>query len=76
VLLATARLPDDGLYSELRGREAAWADAGVASVDVIGDAQAPGMIVHAVYAGHRYAQELGVPRDGEVAFRRHFHVGP
>ena len=46
-----------------------WADAGVLSVDVIGDAEAPGAIVHAVYAGHRYARELGEPR-ADVPFRR------
>lgn len=73
LLLVTARLPDDALYLDLQSREAPWRDAGIASVDRIGDAEAPGMIVHAVYAGHRYAQELGVARNGEVPFRRHFH---
>lgn len=52
-----------------------WHEAGVLSVDRIGDAEAPGMIVHAVYAGHRYAQELGVRNEGGVAFKRHFHHG-
>ena len=71
----TARLPNDTLYQALREREAEWLDAGIHSIDCIGDALAPGLIAHAVYAGHRYAQELGVPREGEVPFKRHFHVG-
>ena len=32
--------------------------AGIASVDCIGDALAPGAIVHAVHSAHRYAREL------------------
>ena len=73
VVLVTARLPDDALYQVLRQREAEWADAGVRSVSCIGDALAPGLIAHAVYAGHRYARELDEPRQGEVPFKRHFH---
>jgi dimethylamine/trimethylamine dehydrogenase len=76
VLLVTARLPDDSLFAELQSREAEYLDAGIGSVDRIGDAEAPGMIVHAVYAGHRYAQCLGTTPEGEVAFLRHFHHAP
>jgi dimethylamine/trimethylamine dehydrogenase len=32
--------------------------AGIAAVTRIGDALAPGAIVHAVASGHRYAREL------------------
>ena len=71
----TARLPNDALFQALREREPEWQDAGIQRIDCIGDALAPGLIAHAVYAGHRYAQELGVTRDGEVPFKRHFHVG-
>jgi dimethylamine/trimethylamine dehydrogenase len=70
VLTITARLPQDELYQALLAREAEWRDAGVGAVEVIGDCQAPGLIAHAVYAGHRYAQELDAPVDGEVRFRR------
>ena len=44
--------------------------AGVEAVTPIGDCHAPGLIVHAVYAGHRYARELDEPAKGEVCFRR------
>jgi dimethylamine/trimethylamine dehydrogenase len=69
----TARLPDDALYQELLRREAEWADAGICSLRCIGDADAPGLIAHAVYAGHRYARELEEPAPGDVPYRRHFH---
>jgi dimethylamine/trimethylamine dehydrogenase len=36
----------------------------------IGDCHAPGTIAAAVYAGHRYARELGEPETAGVPFRR------
>jgi dimethylamine/trimethylamine dehydrogenase len=74
VVTVTARLPDDALYQDLLLRETEWADAGIRSVRCLGDAEAPGLIAHAVYAGHRYARELEEPASGEVAFKRHFHT--
>lgn len=73
VVAVTSRLPVDALYHDLLAREAEWADAGVRSVRRIGDAEAPGLIAHAVYAGHRYARELDAEPAGEVPFKRHFH---
>ena len=73
VVAITARVPVDALYQELRRREPEWADAGVRTVRCLGDALAPGLIVHAVYEGHRYARELEAAPTGEVAFKRHFH---
>ena len=61
VVIVGSRLPDDVLYSDLKDRETEWADAGIKSVSLIGDANAPGPIAWATYAGHRYAREL----DGE-----------
>jgi dimethylamine/trimethylamine dehydrogenase len=73
VITVTSRLPDDALYQDLLQRQADWADAGIRSVRCIGDAEAPGLIAHAVYAGHRYARELDEPVAGDVPFKRHFH---
>jgi dimethylamine/trimethylamine dehydrogenase len=73
VVAITSRLPDDALDRALRERETDWADAGVLTVTCIGDALAPGLIAHAVYAGHRYARELDVAPSDEVPFKRHFH---
>ena len=47
--------------SRADGATADWADAGIRSVKVIGDACAPGPIAWATYAGHRYARELDMP---------------
>jgi dimethylamine/trimethylamine dehydrogenase len=74
VVSITARLPDDALYQDLMMREAEWSAAGIHSIRCIGDAEAPGLIAHAVYAGHRYARELEEPKQAEVAFKRHFHT--
>lgn len=74
LVLITARLPDTGLHEALQERAADWADAGIRSVRCIGDADAPGLIAHAVYAGHRYARELEEPSTDDVPFKRHFHT--
>jgi len=74
VITVTARVPDDALHQELRQHEAAWNEAGIRSLRCLGDAEAPGLIAHAVYAGHRYARELEEPESGDVPFKRHFHT--
>ncbi|WP_130618811.1 FAD-dependent oxidoreductase [Dyella amyloliquefaciens] len=74
IVTVTARLPDDALYQSLLEREAEWTDTGIRSLRCIGDAEAPGLIAHAIYAGHRYARELEEPSTDEVAFKRHFHA--
>jgi dimethylamine/trimethylamine dehydrogenase len=74
VLSLTARLPNDALHTELLERQAAWSDAGVSNVQCIGDALAPGLIAHAVYSGHRYAQEFDEGPVSDVPFRRHLPV--
>jgi len=75
VLSITARLPNDALYQALTAREDEWRRAGIKAVRCIGDALAPGAIVHAVYAGHRFARELGEPVTDGPAFRRQI-AGP
>ena len=71
VVMVASRLPDDALYRDLMARQADWADAGIASVKVIGDANAPGPIAWATYAGHRYARVLDMPEIGDaLPFRR------
>jgi len=74
IVLAGARQSRDGLFKALAARRAE--DEGPASLALIGDANAPGMIVHAVYAGHRLARELGQPVDPDaVPFHREPWVG-
>jgi dimethylamine/trimethylamine dehydrogenase len=71
VLMVASRVSDDRLYHDLTAREADWADAGIFSVKVIGDAAAPAPIAWATFAGHRYARELDMPEIGDaLPFRR------
>ena len=71
LVMVASRIAQDQLYRNLQAREADWADAGILSVKVIGDACAPGPIAWATYAGHRYARELDMPDIGDaLPFRR------
>jgi dimethylamine/trimethylamine dehydrogenase len=58
LLIVGARLADDSLYAALDARAEELRAAGIRSLTRIGDALAPGAIVHAVYSGHRFAREL------------------
>lgn len=71
VVVVASRNSHNAIYHELITREAEWADAGLKSVKLIGDADAPGPIAWATYAGHRYARELDAPDPGDaLPFRR------
>ncbi|RWE85029.1 MAG: NADH:flavin oxidoreductase [Mesorhizobium sp.] len=71
VVLVTSRNQDDAVWRELKARENEWADNGIRSIKVIGDAEAPGPIAWATYAGHRFARELDEPDIGDaLPFRR------
>jgi dimethylamine/trimethylamine dehydrogenase len=71
VVMVSSRTSDNTVYQSLMEREAEWADAGIKTVKLIGDAEAPGPIAWATYAGHRYARELDEPvRVDVLSFRR------
>ncbi|MFV1589897.1 FAD-dependent oxidoreductase [Phaeobacter sp. JH20_39] len=71
VVMVASRLENNRVYNDLKAREAEWADAGIRSVKIIGDANAPGPIAWATYAGHRYARELDGEDIGDaLPFRR------
>ncbi|MCV2863746.1 FAD-dependent oxidoreductase [Albidovulum sediminicola] len=71
VVVVASRRSEDALYHALMARQADWADAGIRSVKLIGDAAAPGPIAWATYAGHRYARDLDGPDIGDaLPFRR------
>jgi dimethylamine/trimethylamine dehydrogenase len=63
ILIVGLRLPSDSLYQELVARPDKLREAGIKSVEPIGDALAAGALVHAVYSGHSYGRQL----DGDVA---------
>ena len=55
----TAREPSDQLYLELVADEERLRNAGIRTLERIGDCAAPRLIADAVFEGHRYARELG-----------------
>jgi dimethylamine/trimethylamine dehydrogenase len=63
VVIVGHREPADELYQELTGQQDAFAEAGIVSVTRVGDAMAPGAIVHAVYSGHLQARLLDEASD-------------
>ena len=67
VVLVTARLPVDSLFHDLMTEPDVLEANGIKSVTRIGDCLAPAAIVHAVYAGHRYAREHDTP-ESELVF--------
>jgi dimethylamine/trimethylamine dehydrogenase len=71
LVIVGIRKPRDALYRSLLARGAELDQAGIASVRLIGDALAPGAIVHAVHSGHRYARELETPA-GSLPYKRDF----
>lgn len=71
VLLVSSKVENNSVYNALKARQADWADAGIKTVKLIGDANAPGPIAWATYAGHRYARELDTADIGDaLPFRR------
>ena len=71
LLSVTGRAPNDALYRALKDDAAACDAAGIRTLALIGDAQAPGAVVHATYAGHRFAREFGEAIDpDQVPYRR------
>lgn len=63
IVIVGLRKPNDRLYQALKESEADHNDAGVQTISVIGDAAAPGALVHAVYSGSEFSRNLGAP-DG------------
>ena len=58
-----AREPEDALYRALAARPQDLREAGIRTLQKIGDCDVPGAVAHATYAGHRLAREF----DANVA---------
>lgn len=72
LLMVTMRDPVNNLFNHLQERQSHWHSAGIHSVQLLGDAFAPGTVAAAVYGGHRAARELDAPALplDEVPFKR------
>jgi len=64
VVIVGLRLPNDTLYHELMAQSDKFAEAGIKSIERIGDVLAAGALVHAVHSGHAYARQLNGKTDG------------
>jgi dimethylamine/trimethylamine dehydrogenase len=69
VVIVGLRLPENDLYDRLLTDHEAVKQAGIQSVDRIGDALAAGALVHAVYSGHEYARNLDETDEDRVLLR-------
>ncbi len=58
LVLVADRIPEDRLARDLLSMPNRLQASGILSVDRIGDCYAPGLIAHAVYAGHQLAQSF------------------
>ena len=68
VVLVTARTPTDGLYKKIAAIIQSDTSDSCPTVHKIGDCDAPAIIAAAIYAGHRYARELGAdPEQCDVS---------
>jgi len=71
VLMVTTKEPERQLWNSLQALQGQWAEYGVKSIKIIGDADAPAPIAWATYAGHRFARELDTsPIGDELPFKR------
>nr|WP_143957839.1 FAD-dependent oxidoreductase [Rhodoligotrophos appendicifer] len=64
LVIVGMRRSRDQLFHELMQSRNGFEQAGIVSVDRVGDAYAPGAIAHAVFFGHKYAEELDTDSDG------------
>ena len=69
IVMVTYRKPVDELYRALLEKVGGDAASLPFSLAKIGDCDAPSIIAGAVYAGHKYARELGMPIDQDDPIR-------
>lgn len=69
VVMVTQRLPNDALYHEILDNVRGDMRKLPFTLNRIGDCEAPGLIAASVYAGHRYARELGANCDFDESFK-------
>jgi len=65
LVIVGMRLPMNSLFNELNENQSLLEDSGIKTLKNIGDSNSPGAVVHAVYAGHMYANtfDSGIDND-------------
>ncbi len=61
LVIVGQRRPKDQLFRAVQAMD--WQGAGIESVAVTGDAQAPGALAHVIHQAHGTARAVGVPAD-------------
>ena len=69
LVVVGARRPQDSLYHELASAPEALQEAGIRSLQRIGDCEVPGAVVHAVFAGHKLAREFDTRPNSDLSFK-------
>ena len=74
-MLVGNRKQNDSLYQSLKSNQEALKASGIKTLQNIGDSNAPGAVVHAVYAGHLYANTFDQEdRDSINEFKLEYPV--
>ncbi len=61
VILVTARVPNSGLYKELKARKSEWLENEIQAIYRIGDCLAPQQLMNVIFGAHRIAREFDSP---------------
>ena len=73
LIMVTARRPLDNLFHALDSDQDGLANAGVISIERVGDCLAPSTIAAAIHHGHLYAREFGRNIDiDQVPYEREY----
>ncbi len=72
LVLVTSRQPDDDLYRAYRDDTSGWHEAGIRTLQCIGDCLAPGTIAAAVHSGHLAAREIEEETEETAPFSREY----
>lgn len=74
LVTVTSRRPNDQLWLDLISMKDQWADAGIQTVNRIGDCYAPSLIAMAVQAGHKYARHAELENEPQPLREDFGHV--
>ena len=70
LVVVTSRIPNDELFYSLSAQTESIADSGIRRVFRVGDCESPGLIAHAVFAGHRLARHLEESEEPDISCKR------
>ncbi|MDH3415765.1 MAG: FAD-dependent oxidoreductase [Gammaproteobacteria bacterium] len=72
LIMVTSRLPNTWLYKALARDQQGLRTAGIVGLHEIGDCRAPGLIAHAIYAGHELARTIDGEPEADIHYHREF----